>query len=314
VKTRLIIAAAGLAVLVMSVVALATPVEQFKFEVKNIKPDGRFTLFFTARTFDTTGAPPPNPVQSFIRLPAGATLRPQFLNKRFWCNGPMLRDSIDTRRTLSYRPFTKLVANLAPVIKELSKDKSKRGRTQLKNAQTCNRARIGGGTAQIDARENFPELKDLIPADFSIFFAKPAHGAVGGFTVLGAARETSPEVKQNPIIAGVHAVLPANFYNDPTPDGLYGYKLVLPPNTVNTITVSIAVLQVKTTGLTLLKGECLKQGRHGRCAKRQKKTLFWFTTPKCPASGRLSFQAFYDYNPPTADQTKLFELACPKFL
>jgi hypothetical protein len=314
VKRKLIVAATALAMLVIPVVVHAEPVQQFHFQVTGIKPDGRFTLLFLARTFDTTGNPPPNLVDSFIRLPLGATLRPQFLNKRYWCNGTMLRDSIDTRRTLSYRPFTKLVANLAPVIKELSKDKSKRGRTQLKNAQTCDRARIGGGTAEIDARQNFPDLKDLIPAKFSIFFAKPAPGAVGGFTVLGAAVESDPVVKREPIVAAVHAVLPANFYNDPTPDGLYGYKLVLPPNNINTITVSIAVLHVRTTGLTLLKGTCLKQGRHGRCAKREKKTLFWFTVPKCPASGNLSFEAFYDYDPPTADQTKTFSLACPKFL
>lgn len=314
-KRKLIVVAAALAVLVVPVVvAYATPVQQFSFQLKNLKPDGRFTLLFLSRTFDTTGNPPPNPVESSIRLPAGATLRKQFLNPRYYCDGTLLRDSIDTRRTLSYRPFTKLVANLKPVIKELAKDKSARGRKQLKNARACDRARIGGGTARIDARQTFPTLTDLIPAKFSIFFAKPsAPGAVAGFTVLGAAVESDPVVKRTPIVAAVHAVLPANFINDPSPDGLYGYKLILPPNNVNSFEVSIAELHVTTTGLTLLKGQCLKQGKHGHCAKRQQKTLFWFTQPTCPASGKISFEAFYDYAPPTVDVTKTIQLDCPKF-
>jgi hypothetical protein len=316
VKRKLIVAVAALAMLVVPVAAQAEPVQQFSFQVKNIKPGGLFTLLFNSRAFDTTGAPPPNPVESYLRLPAGATLRKQFLNKRFYCNGEMLRHSIDSRPQLSYRPFTKLVADLSPVIKELGKEKSKRAQAELKNVKTCQRVRIGGGTAKFDPRTlNLPALSHLIPANFSVFFAKPSvPGAVGGFTVLGAAVESDPVVKRTPIVAAVHAVLPANFVNDPTPDGLYGYKLLLPPNQVNGLDVRLAELHVVTNGLSLKKGECLKQGKHGRCAKRQKKTLFWFTQPKCPPSGDLSFLAFYDYDPPTADVTSTFQLTCPKFM
>jgi hypothetical protein len=107
--------------------------------------------------------------------------------------------------------------------------------------------------------------------------------------------------------------LTASFLNDPTPDGLYGYKLFLPVGPVNGFHVSIAELAVKTTGLSILKGTCLKENRRGRCVKRQKKTLFWFTQPKCPPSGQLSFEAFYGYDPPQPDVTQTITLPCPNF-
>jgi hypothetical protein len=180
--------------------------------------------------------------------------------------------------------------------------------------QTCIRARIGRGTAQIDARASFPTLTDLVPSKFTLFFSRPTvKGAIAGFTVVGAADAHSPIVKREPIVAGVHVALTANFFNDPTPDGVYGYKLTLPPGSVNGFKVSIAELDVRNTGLTILKGTCLKTNRKHRCVSRQKTTLFWFTQPKCPPSGKLSFLSFFGYAPPQPSITKTLELTCPKF-
>ncbi len=50
--------------LLLPAAALAEPVQQFSFQVRDIKPGGRFTLIFNARTFDTTGNPPPSPIEN----------------------------------------------------------------------------------------------------------------------------------------------------------------------------------------------------------------------------------------------------------
>jgi hypothetical protein len=312
-KHKLPLLLAVLAVLIGVAVAQAEPVQQFSFQITNIKSGGRFTLLFTSHTFDTTGAVPPPITSNYIRIPVGATLRREFRNKRYYCNGQALRSALDNRP--NGQGFADRVANLKPFIRSLSKSKSKSDRAALANAQTCERARIGGGTVLADAR-NFKVavLNELIPGKFSMFMAKPTiHGGVAGFTILGAADTNFPVVKANPVIAGVHVALNANFVNDPSPDGLYGWKLILPVGPINGVNISLAQINARITGLTLRKGACLATNRRGRCTRKQKQTIFWFTQPKCPASGQLSFQAFYGYAPPTASITKTLTLTCPRF-
>ncbi len=301
---------AALAVVGGFAVAQAEPIQQFAFQLVNIKSDGRFTLLFTSRSYDTTGGVPPALTESSIRIPAGATLRKEFRNKRYYCNGEQLREDLDNRGT--GQDFASRVANLKPFMKSLAKSKSKSDKRALANAQTCNRSRIGGGTANVDARNLVKVLDKLIPSHFSIFTAKPAAGAVGGFVVLGSADQSSPLVRKYAIIGNVHVALHANFFNEPT--GPYGYKLELPVGAINGVNVSIAELHVTTFGLTLKKGTCLKTNAKGRCTKKQKKTLFWFTIPKCPASGSFSFLASYSYPPPTPPSMTTKTVPCPKFL
>src|SRR6478672_7085313 len=164
----LLLALAGLA-LGAPAVAQAEPVNQFSFQVKDIKSGGRFTLIFNARTFDTTGNPPPAPTANYLRIPAGATLRPEFLNRRFFCDGPALRTAIDTM-DFSGVPFTKRVMNLKPFIANLRRHgRSAAARRALANAITCDRARIGFGTVRVDARESFPTITDVIRGTFATF-------------------------------------------------------------------------------------------------------------------------------------------------
>ena len=314
--TLLVLAIAGL-VLSVPAVAMAEPVNLFNFQVTNIKPGGRFTLLFHAQSFDSTGGVPPSPTANYLRIPKGATLRREFLNRRFYCNGPKLRTDIDTM-DFSGTPFTKRVQNLTPFIAYLRKHgRSARAKKALANAQTCQRARIGSGTVQVDARGFSPKLDRLIRGTFVVFFSKATRpGAVAGFTVLGAADENQEIVKRRSfeVLTGVHAALSANFVNDPTPDGLYGYRLDLPRGDVNGFRVSIAELNAITNGLTLPKGTCLKTNRKGRCVKRQKRTDFWFTTPPCPPSGIFSFQEFFGYADSSLNSTNTIQLACPKFI
>lgn len=313
--TLLVLAIAGLA-LAAPAVATAEPVSQFSFQVTDIKPGGRFTLLFRAQLFDTTGGVPPAPTENYLRIPKGATLRREFLNKRFYCNGPKLRTDIDTM-DFSGTPFTKRVQNLKPFIRMLSKQKGKAARRALANAQICHRVRIGGGTVKVDARGFSPKLDVPIRGTFAVFFSKASRpGAVAGFTVLGAADEDQEIVKRRTfeVLTGVHVALNADFTNEPTPDGLYGYRLDLPPGDINGIKVSIAELNATTRGLTLKKGECLKRSASGRCLKRQRRTLFWFTIPPCPPSGQFSFQQFYGYADPALNSTRTVQLACPRFI
>lgn len=312
-RTLALALAAALAALAPAA-ASAEPVQQFSFQVTDIKPGGRFTLIFNARTFDTTGSPPPTPVENYLRLPAGAKLRKQFLNRRFFCDGRRLRLAIDL---YDFRPgsFNARVRNLKPLIRQFARSRDRKERRELANVRACDRARIGGGTARVDARESFPTIDTLIRASFSMFLSRPtARGAVAGFTILAAADEDQEIVKRRSyeVITGVHAVLHANFFNDPT--GPYGYRLDLPRGEVNGFKVSIAELRAVTKGLTLARGTCLRTGRRGKCVRRQRRTLFWFTTPPCPPSGTLSIQQFFGYADRSLDDTQTVQLACPRFI
>ena len=84
---RILLAVAVLAVLVPISVAQAEPVQEFSFQLKDVKPDGRFTVVFTSRTYDTTGGVPPVLKQNFIRVPAGAKFSKEFLKKKYYCDG-----------------------------------------------------------------------------------------------------------------------------------------------------------------------------------------------------------------------------------
>ncbi|MFY9579267.1 MAG: hypothetical protein WAQ33_08070 [Gaiellaceae bacterium] len=317
-KRMLLLVIAALLVAPVVGVVQAEPVNQFSFLLKNTKPDGRFTLIFFARSFDRSGGVPPRLLSNYLRLPAGAKLNRAFLNKRWYCDGRRLRDSIDRDLAGSGTPFADRVERLPVFIRRLARrpHRSRRDLRDLANARTCLKAKIGHGTAEVDARATIPALDQLVPSKFSIFFSRPMiEGGIAGFTVVGAAdvHSDAPIVKKYPIVGAVHVALNANFVNDPTPDGLYGYKLVLPESSVNGLEVSIAQLRVVNTGLTILKGTCLKERRDGRCARRQKRTAFWFTRPRCPTSGRISFLSFYDYVDPQPDITQTFSLACPRF-
>ena len=312
--TPLVLALVGLALAAPAV--QAEPVSQFSFQVTNIKPGGRFTLLFHAQVFDTTGGVPPSPTSNYIRIPKGATLRREFLNRRFFCDGPRLRTDIDLM-DFSGVPFTRRILNLKPFIRTLARQRNRAARRALANAQACQRGRLGGGTARVDGRGVSDRLDRLIDVTFATFFSRPTvPGAVAGFAILGAADEDQEIVKRRTfeVLTGVHAALNANFVNDPTPDGVYGYRLDLPRNEVNGLRVSLAEIDASTNGLSIKKGECLKRNTRGRCVKRQRRTLFWFTIPPCPTSGLFSFQQSYTYADPALNDTKTVQLACPRFI
>jgi hypothetical protein len=300
---KLAVAVAVLASLCAVAVAQGTVVQDFSFQIKDVKPGGRFTVLFDSHSYETSGGIPAPLNENYLRLPKGATVRKEFRKKQFYCDTKKLVDQV--RMDKGNGRFTPFMNNLL------------RGKpTPPKNAKslikTCRYARIGTGRVLVDAR---PFAADPIPADLMMFWTKPDPGAVATFAIVGIPDERVPIVANNRTIRETTPVINASFFSDPTPDGLYDYKLVLPTGPINGIQISVAEVHVTTTGLSLTKKRttCLKRKR-GKCVKKKvkKTSLFWFTQPKCPASGQLSFQAFYGYAT-SPDETKTISIPCPKF-
>jgi hypothetical protein len=298
-------------VLLGSTAALAEPAQQFGLQL-SAKPDGQVAFGLRLRTYDTTGAVPPAPTSYFIRFPRGAGLRREFLNAHYQCDGPALRRALDLRP--SSTPFPDRIANLKPFIRSLARSSSTADRVALANARVCERARLGSGTGLIDARDAVRVIHDPIPVRFSEFLSRgTAPGAIAGVIVLGAADERSAVVKRFPVVAGVHAAIPMDIVDDPTPDGLYGLKLMLPTGPISGFDVRIAEAETTVRSLELRKGTCLRQGRNGRCVRRQSSDVHSFVLPACPSDGELSAQMFTGYAPPTPSITTTIPVPCPVY-
>jgi hypothetical protein len=304
------LAAAVLGLLVPIGIAQAAPVQEFSYQLKDVKPDGRFTVVFSSRTFDSSGGTPPVLRENYQRLPAGAALRKEFLKKKYYCDGPKLLKDLQAAPEGNL-VFARRLDKLSATIRRI---RSRLDRKALRNAETCARSRIGEGTAAVDAR---PLFNELIPSVFYMFFGKGTQkGALASIQIIGMPDETSSIVKKLPVtVQQTRVTFGLNFFNEPTA-GKYGYKLVLPTGPIAGVNISIAEVRAVVRGLSLTKRKrTCQQRRRGRCVKRKvkKTTKFWFTAPPCPASGRLSFLSFYGYDDPQPDITKEIQLACPSF-
>jgi hypothetical protein len=301
----------AMAILGLCGVARAEPAQQFAFQLKNPRP-GDISVRIRLRAYDTTGIVPPTPTEYTMRLPAGVEVDDAFLDGRWFCDGVALRDALD--RHPSGTRFPQRLANLNPFIRELARSHAKGDRAALTNARTCERARLGGGTALIDARDALAVLVDPIPVGYSVFLSRGTiPGAIVGFTIIGSADERAPIVRRYPVVAGVHAVVTENLVSDPTPDGLYGDKIVMYSGPINGFQVSIAEVDATVRSLRLRRGTCMKTVRGGRCVRRQPADASLFRIPRCPDSGHLSAQLFSAFPPPTPSLTTTLELPCPSY-
>jgi hypothetical protein len=301
---KVVAAVAVLASLCAVAVAQGEVVQEFGFQLKDVKSDGRFTVLFNSRSYDPSGGIPDPLTQNYIRLPKGAVLRKQFLKKKYYCDLKKLVDML--RMNHPNAPHFNDLVNRTVRGKQVPPKSAKN------LIAICRFAHIGGGTVLVDAR---PFANDPIPAHFEMFWTKPDPGAAGTFAVVGSPDESAPIVRDNPTIRNTHPIVNISFVNEPTRDGLYGYKIVLPVGPINGINVSFAEVHATTRGLNLVKKttRCAKKKR-GRCVRKKssRRNLFWFTEPTCPASGQISFQAFYAYAK-TPSQTKTIQIPCPKF-
>jgi hypothetical protein len=277
---RILPAAIALAAFVAAATAWAEPVQEFSFELRDVKPDGRFTVLYTQRSYDTTGGIPTQPNEFHLRLPAGAKLRREFLRKSVLC---------DTKRL----------------------DKTR-------DPKSCRRSQVGTGRVLVDAR---PFITEQIPADLWLFLAKgTTRKAVASLAILGKQDQSAPVVRDIPVVRDFRAPLVfTNLLDQPTKDGRYGYKLVFgnsPTGGGTGAGFSIAETRVVNRGFTLTRRSAACVRRRGdRCVKRklERKRLFWFTPPRCPPSGKVSFEAFFGYQS-LPDVVRTTELPCPRFV
>jgi hypothetical protein len=284
-------------------VAQGVVVQDFSFQIRDVKSGGRFTVVFDSHSYDTTGGIPVPLNENYIRLPKGAVVRKDFKKDKYYCNAKKLVDRV--RMDKGSRRFTPFLDNLLKGKPRAPKN----GKSQIK---TCRYAQIGTGRVLVDAR---PFAEDPIPADLRMFWTKPDKGAAATFSIVGIPDERAPIVANNPTIRETVPVINASFFSDPTPDGLYDYKIVLPTGPINGIQISVAEVHVTTRGLFLTKKKVsCKKRKRGKCVRKKVKrtNLFWFTQPPCPASGQFSFQAFYGYES-APDETKTISIPCPKF-
>jgi hypothetical protein len=259
--------------------ALAEVVRDFSFE---LKPRARtaYTIVFSERSFDTTGAAVPPLTRYSLRFPLGMSIRRAVFVKRFLCDPAKLR--------------------------------------RLKNPNVCRHAQIGTGRADAELLDssNRRVLSAPVPSNLYLFLAKPTtKGAVATMLMLVVPDESAPIVRTIPNIRNTTVVGEAPFFDDPTADGAFGYRMELPPSIAG-LRYNIVRGRYSFPGLTLVKRvrRCAGSPPRRRCRRKRSMTkrIFWLTRPKCPSSGKLRFQASHSYATlPSTIVTR--EIACPKF-
>lgn len=299
----------ALAVLALPSVAGAAPVQEFNVQLKDIRTDGRYTIVFTANSYDTTGEQPPIIKANTLRVAAGVKIRKDFLTKAYQCKADDVREAL--LASDGSRNYTSRLKNLSATYKRTRKRMPKKTAAGLK---TCVRAQIGQGNVVADVR---PTFKRPVPANFFVYLAKPTvKGADAAFSVLVVLDEKSWLWAESPFLRTFRLAFTVNMFYEPTSDGLYGYRVVLPDGGTGGVRASVAELRVTTPGVTKTKRtvKCLRK-KKGKCTKRKvsKKKIFWLTQPKCPKSGLLDFKSDYVYET-GLKETKAIQLPCPRFI
>ena len=279
--------------------ASAEPVQDFGVQLKDVTADGRYTIVFTSNSFDTTGDPPPALTENDVRFAKGIRLRRAFLAPARRCDMQSLKLMLLENQTGSFG-YQQMLTDLRRTAKRIGPGLAPGGRRVL---DTCARAALGKGSVKVDVR---PLIADLVPAQLHLFLARPTEpGAVAALGVMAVTDGRSPVVQNNAIVAQQRPIFTVNIFDDPTPDGRYGYRLKLPPGSVGLVKISLAELVVTAPGLT-------DQRRTRRGGRVRTSSSFWLEPPACPASGRVSFQAGYVYE--TGQRSdKTIEVACPRF-
>jgi hypothetical protein len=272
--------------------ALAEPVQQFSIQLKDLTADGRYSVVYTANAFDTTGEAPPALEEASLRLAKGMTIRPEFRTPDRLCDTAKLAGYLfqNVPKGSTYaETLDAFPSNSARIEKRVTK-------TARATVVTCRKAFLGRGTTVVDGRPRYPAP---IPAKFSIFLTKPtAKGAIAGIGILSHYDKTSPIAVNELRYTVLQPIFTLNVFNDPTPDGLYGYRLRLLTEKTSGFRFSIAELRVESAGI-------VGPGSRGR-------RTFWATPPKCPASGKVPFKAEFRYVG-GIDKNIGITVPCPRF-
>lgn len=302
--------------LLISAVAQAEPVEEFGFRIKDIKSDGRYTLDFSSRSYDTTGDQPPALSKYYMRVPAGIDFNKATLAEKYQCDAREMINALIMTRDEKVA-FADRIANLKATLARARKIRDIDGPIlkpkQVKNIETCIAGELGRGSVLVDVRSMFD---DLIPVRIFVYVAKKTDpNAEVAFSVAAIPDAKAQVVIDNPIIGTVRADFTINIFREPTADGLHSYRIDFPTGRYSGIRISLAELKVSMKGITDVKTttKCTKKAR-GKCVKKKvtKKETFWLTRPKCPASELLNFLVHYEYEGGLMGE-KTAAIPCPKF-
>ncbi len=296
-----------LALLYPAALAQADPVQEFNVQLKDVRPDGRYTIIFTANSFDTSGEPPPLLTSNTVSFAAGVKIKQAFLSRAYQCDVTKLREALQSAPEDGY--FFKRLDNLPATYKRVKAQLSPQDR---KLVETCIRSQIGTGKVVVDARTL--GIGDPLPAKLYLYLSKAqTKGSFASFGIFAVLDESDPAVKALGSIGTLKLVFATDLFNEPSADGLFGYKMVLP--TGSGLRISVAELKVTAPGITrtTVKKTCLTK-RKGRCVKSKATTtrLFWLDQPTCPAGGQVTFRSDYGYETGLATQ-KTIQVPCPRF-
>jgi hypothetical protein len=281
-----------LAVVAGAPAASAAPVQQFAIQLKNLKADGSYTVVYTSNAFDSSGGPPPPLEDASMRLPRGMGIKREFLRPDRLCDIAKFAGFLFQNRPkdVTYaqmvddvpRGKRRLVGKLTPTAKRIVK--------------ACLGAYLGSGETVVDARPLYPAL---IPAKFSLFLTPPSDKrAIAGVGILTHYDRSSPIAVNEPRYVLLQPIFRLNMYDDPTPDGKYGYRIKLITEKTSGLRLSIAELRVEVPGI------------FGPTARSRRE--FWATPPRCPGSGQVPFRADYQYRGGERTRTEI-RVPCPRF-
>lgn len=289
--------------------AAAEPVQQFDVQLKNVTPEGRFGVVFSSNSFDTTGGPLPAISEASVRVAKGITIKPRFLRRERLCQTGKLRlILLDNRpRDLTYE---RMLADLDLSRRRIARKLSP---ASLRILDTCRAAYVGRGTFIIDAR---PSFADVLPGSLFVFLAPPtARGAVAGFSAMTFYDKRAAIIRNTSLLRDQQPVFTVNLFDEPTADGLYGYRLQLLPDNFGRLPFSVAELRVESRGITATsERRTCAQRRGGRCVRytSTRTSDFWARLPVCPASGRLPFRADYGYRTGLRTSSTV-QVPCPRY-
>lgn len=305
---RILVSALLLALLAPAAIAQAEPVQEFNVQLKDVKADGRYTIVFTANSFDTTGEVPPLLTANTVRFAAGVSIRKEFMTAAYQCDVGKLREGLVAASESGY--FFRRLDNLPATYKRV---RGQMTPEQRRVTETCIRSQIGAGSVVVDARTL--GLPDPLPAKLYLYLTKPqVKGAFASFGIFAVLDESKPAIQSLGSLGTLKLVFSTDLYDEPSADGLYGIKMVLP--TGSGLRISVAELKVTTPGITkqTIKKTCVTK-RKGRCVKSRSRvisSLFWLTQPTCPATGQVNFRSDYGYETGLATQ-KTIQVPCPRF-
>ena len=304
---RLVTGAAAAALLTAGAgAASAEPVQQFGIQLKDVTADGRYSVVYTSNAFDTTGEAPPALSEASLRLARGMAIKKEFLQPDRLCDiakftrlppPEAAEGDRRTRRrsTASRRRAARLERQLPDPARAI--------------VSTCRTTFLGRGTAVVDARQLAPATP--IPKAFSPTAPLPAKFSAlpreadrqGRDRRDRRARALRQRPRRSPSSEPWYTVLQRTFtlnvFDDPTPDGKYGYRISLPTERISGFRFSIAELRVESAGLV---------GRTARGARD-----FWATPPTCPASGPGALPGRLPLRHRAARRSTVVEVPCPRF-